>query len=258
MKKALAIILAIVSVISILSFAGCGAPKTDMEAIKKAGVIKVGITEYPPMNYKDDKGEWTGFDTELTKAFAEKLGVEVEFIVLTDWDKKFVELKAGTIDCVWNGMTITEEGRKNASISDVYLKNSQVVVLPTDKADVKSVEDLKGLNFAVENGSAGQAIAEEKGIKFTPVQDMGKALLEVKSGACDGCIIDQTMAEATVGEGTSYANLAIAMTLSTEEFGVAFRQNSDLTAEFNAFLKEYQESGKFAELAAKYEIEIEE
>lgn len=272
MKKFLAIILAIVTVLSVLAFAGCGKKEEEkpnngdvveatgeLAEIKEKGKLIVGITEYPPMNFKDKKGEWTGFDTELTYAFAEKIGVDVEFIVLTDWDKKFVELKSGTIDCVWNGMTITEEGRKNASISDVYLKNSQVVVLPADKAAaVKTVDDLKGLNFAVENGSAGQAIAKEKGIEFTPVQDMGKALLEVKSGACDGCIIDKTMAEATVGEGTSYEKLAISITLSTEEFGVAFRQDSNLTAEFNAFLKDYQASGDFAKLAAKYEVNIEE
>jgi polar amino acid transport system substrate-binding protein len=250
MKKFIAIALAVLTAVMVFAFAGCGD--------KKAEVLKVGITEYPPMNFKDENGEWTGFDTELTLAFAEKIGMDVEFIVLTDWDKKFIELKAGTIDCVWNGMTITEEGRKNADISDVYLKNSQVVVLPADKSSpAKTVEDLKGLTFAVENGSAGQSIAEKNGLKVTAVQDMGKALLEVKSGACDGAIIDQTMAEATVGEGTSYANLAVAMTLSTEEFGVAFRQGSELTAQFNEFLKEYNDNGKFAELAAKYEIQIE-
>lgn len=258
MKKFIAIALAVLTAVMVFAFAGCGAPKTDMDAVKKAGIIKVGITEYPPMNFKDANGKWTGFDTELTEAFAEKLGVDVEFIVLTDWDKKFVELSAGTIDCVWNGMTITEEGRKSASISDVYLKNSQVVVLPADKAaTLTTVDAIKDLTFAVENGSAGQAIAKDKGIKFTPVKDMGTALLEVQSGACDGCIIDKTMADATVGEGSSYKNLAIAMTLSTEEFGVAFRKNSNLTAEFNTFLKEYQDNGKFAELAEKYEVNVE-
>ncbi len=257
MKKVLSIILAVVTVLSVLALAGCGAPKTDMEAIKKEGKIIVGITDYPPMNYKDANGKWIGFDSELTEAFAKRLGVEVEFIEI-NWDTKFVDLKAGTIDCVWNGMTITDEARNSASISDVYLKNSQVVVLPAAKAAaVKSVADLKGLNFAVEKGSAGKSVAEAEKLTFTEVDTMSKALLEVKSGNCDGCIIDKTMADATVGAGTSYENLAVSITLSTEEFGVAFRQNSDLTAEFNAFLKEYQESGEFAKLAAKYDVDIE-
>ncbi len=271
MKKYLAIILAIVTALSVFAFAGCGKTETpdtnndekpavsDMGDIKEKGKLVVGITEYPPMNFKDDKGEWTGFDTELTYAFAEKLGVDVEFVVLADWGAKFTELNSGSIDCVWNGMTITDEARKNASVSDVYLKNSQVVVLPADKAAaVKSAEDLKDFTFAVEEGSAGQSIAEETGLKTVAVKDMAMALVETKSGACDGCIIDKTMADATVGEGASYANLAVAMTLSTEEFGVAFRPESDLTAEFNAFLKDYQESGKFAALAEKYEVAIED
>ncbi len=268
MKKYLAIILAIVTVLSVLAFAGCGkkeeTPNNDdvveatgeLAEIKEKGKIIVGITDYPPMNYKEN-GEWVGFDTELTQAFAKKLGVEVEFVEI-NWDNKFIDLKAGTIDCIWNGMTITDEGRKSASISDVYLKNSQVVVLPADKAaTVKTINDLKDLTFAVEKGSAGKSVAEAEGLKFVEADTMSKALLEVKGGTSDACIIDKTMAEATVGAGTSYEKLAISITLSTEEFGVAFRQDSNLTAEFNAFLKDYQASGDFAKLAAKYEVNIE-
>ena len=266
MKKILALALAALMVATcVVSFASCG-KKDDWKRIEKKGKFICGITIYAPMNYydangdlkQDDTGTLVGFDTELAKLVAEKLGVEVEFVVLADWGKKFMDLQAGTIDCVWNGMTITDEARKNASVSDVYLKNSQVVVLPADKAAaVKSAEDLKDFTFAVEEGSAGQSIAEETGLKTVAVKDMAMALVETKSGACDGCIIDKTMADATVGEGASYANLAVAMTLSTEEFGVAFRPESDLTAEFNAFLKDYQESGKFAALAEKYEVAIE-
>lgn len=271
MKKVLALILAIVSVFSILAFAGCGksdADKnddpskkdeqpafSDMADIKEKGTLVVGITEYPPMNYKENN-EWTGFDTELTYAFAEKLGVEVEFVVLADWGAKFNELKAGSIDCVWNGMTISDEALNNSSVSDSYAQNSQVVVLPADKAaKVKSVEDLKEFTFAVEEGSAGQDVAEANGLKALPAQDMAKALVEVTSGASDGCIIDKTMAQATVGKG-SYKNLAVSLSLSTEEFGVSFREGSDLTAEFNAFLKEYRDNGDLAKLAEKYSVEI--
>lgn len=278
MKKVLALILAIVSVFSILALAGCGdhgaeadannqgttvkpeitaADKSgDIADIQKKGKIVVGITEYPPMNYKDEKGNWTGFDTELTQAFAKKLGVNVEFVVLADWGKKFIELNSGSIDCVWNGMTITDEAKKNSSVSDSYAQNSQVVVLPADKAAaVKSVEDLKAYTFAVEEGSAGQDVAESNGLKTVASQDMAAALMEANSGACDGCIIDKTMAEATVGTG-NYKNLAVSLSLSTEEFGVSFRTGSDLTAEFNKFLAEYRENGELAKLAEKYSVEI--
>ncbi len=260
MKKVLAIVLAVLTAFMVFALAGCGekTAATDLEYVKEKGTLVVGITDYPPMNYKDDNGEWTGFDTELTLAFAEKLGVEVEFVVLADWGKKFIELSSKSIDCVWNGMTITDEALKNSSVSDVYLKNSQVVVIAADKAaTAKTVDDVKDLTFAVEDGSAGQTAGNDNGLKTVAVKDMATALLEVQSGACDGCIIDKTMADATVGEGTSYAGLGVAMTLSTEKFGISFRKNSDITAELNAFLTEYKESGKFAELAEKYGVSIE-
>lgn len=271
MKKFLALLLALSMV---FCFAACGGngndePETgtqapdanvtsDLAYVKENGKLIVGITDYPPMNYQEN-GKWVGFDTELTYAFAEKLGVDVEFVVLADWGKKFIELSSKSVDCVWNGMTITDEALKNASVSDVYLQNSQVVVLAADKAaTLNTVDAIKDLEFAVEEGSAGQTAAEDNGLKAIAVKDMAAALLEVKSGSCDGCIIDKTMADATIGEGKSYANLAVAMTLSTEEFGIAFRKGSDITAELNAFLKEYKASGEFAKLAAKYEVNIEE
>lgn len=261
-KKSIAIIMAVLAVILCVTLAACGGggdkPASEVAKIKEAGKIVVGITDYKPMNYKED-GEWVGFDTELTYAFAEKLGVEVEFVVLADWGKKFLDLQAGTIDCVWNGMTITDEALNNSSVSDVYLKNSQVVVLPAEKAaKLTKVEDVKDLTFAVEEGSAGQTAGNDNGLKTVAVKDMAAALLEAKSGACDGCIIDKTMADATVGAGTSYADLGVAMTLSTEEFGISFRKGSDLTAELNTFLKEYKESGEFKKLADKYGVTVEE
>ncbi|MBR6530948.1 MAG: transporter substrate-binding domain-containing protein [Clostridia bacterium] len=261
MKKFIAIALAVLTAVMVFAFAGCG-DKTnttsELAAVKEKGKIVVGITDYKPMNYQEN-GEWVGFDTELTYAFAEKLGVEVEFVVLADWGKKFLDLQAGTIDCVWNGMTITDEARNNSSVSDVYLKNSQVVVLPADKAAaLTTVDAIKDLTFAVEEGSAGQTAGNDNGLKTVAVKDMATALLEAKSGACDGCIIDKTMADATVGAGTSYADLGVAMTLSTEEFGISFRKGSDLTAELNTFLKEYQASGEFKKLAEKYGVTVEE
>lgn len=232
-------------------------PLFDLQAIQSDGVIKVGITECPPMNYKDNNGDWTGFDTELAQAFAERLGVEVEFIVLTDCGAKFSELNAGSIDCIWNGMVITEEAKNNASVSDSYAQVSQVAVLPADIAtQIETVQDLRAYTFSVEEVSVGQSVAEDNGLNYTTTWDMITALDEVKSGACEGCIIDRTLAEACVNEGNDYEDLAISLTLSAEEYGVAFRQDSDLTAEFNTFLKEYRESGELAKLAEKYNVEI--
>ena len=169
----------------------------DLDAIKAAGKLVIGITDYEPMNYKDDKGEWTGFDTEFALIVCEKLGVEAEFVEI-EWDSKFLALESKAIDCIWNGMTISEEVLKNTSCSKAYVKNAQVVVMAKDKiGEYKDAASLKDLTVAVESGSAGFTAAKDSGIEnITEAGTQTDALLEVQSGACDACIIDLTMANA--------------------------------------------------------------
>ena len=169
----------------------------DLKYITDNGKMIIGITDYEPMNYKDEKGEWTGFDTEFALAVCEKLGVKAEFIEI-DWDSKFLALESKAIDCIWNGMTISEDVLKNTSCSVAYVKNAQVVVMAASKADqYKDAESMKDLTFAVESGSAGATAAADNG--FANVVETGTqtdAYLEVMSGSCDACIIDLTMANA--------------------------------------------------------------
>ncbi len=257
MKKLIALTLAILMIAA--CFAGC-APKTnddsDLAAIKNSGKIIVGITDYAPMDYKDENGEWTGFDAEFARLFAKELDVEIEFFVIADWSKKFVELSDKNIDAVWNGMTITNEALLNAKVSDPYVQNKQVVVMKADKvAEYTTADSLKDLKIAVENGSAGQSAAE--GIEpkqIISVQDQAAALLEVKAGTSDACIIDSTMASAMTGEGTDYADLAAGIALTDELYGVAFRKDSDLAETFNAFMDKLIEDGTLTELAKKYNL----
>ena len=291
-KKTLAIIVAILAVVLCFTLAACGdktevddslndeanvsgtvdpsdegtsaedetlAVVEDLAKIREAGKLVVGMTIYEPMNYWADeaKTELTGFDTEFAIAVAEKLGVEVEFIEI-NWDRKFEELDAKTIDCVWNGMTITEEALANASVSDPYIKNAQVLVMKKDKiADYADVESIKDLTFAAEAGSAGEAVIKDLGIEnVTAVLDQAKALVEVNAGAADACVIDITMAKAMTGEGTSNANLTYGLELSTEEYGIACRKNSDLATEINKIMAEMKADGSLQALADKYELNL--
>ena len=171
----------------------------DVDYVKANGKMIIGITDYEPMNYKDEKDQWTGFDTEFALAVCEKLGVEAEFVEI-DWDNKFVALESKAIDCIWNGMTISDDVIKNTSCSVAYVKNAQVVVMnKDDAAKYTTPESMAELSFAVESGSAGAAAAEENA--YADVVEVGTqtdALLEVKSGSCDACIIDLTMANAMV------------------------------------------------------------
>lgn len=234
------------------------AAATDLSYIQDNGKLIVGITDYAPMDYKDDNGEWTGFDAEFAQLFAKELGVECEFFVIADWGKKFVELETKNIDAVWNGMTITDEAKLNASVSNPYVVNAQVLVMKADKiASYKDAASIADLAVAVENGSAGQDAAEAAGVKnIIAVQDQAAALLEVKAGTSDACVIDITMANAMTGEGTDYADLAAGFSLTSEEYGVAFRKDSDLTAKFNDFMAKLIADGTLQALADKYELTL--
>lgn len=275
MKRKLALFLAIVAIFtSVLAFAGCGkkdvsngdgadksekTTKSDMAYIKEKGTLVIGMTEYEPMNYKDKStGEWTGFDTEFAQAVAAKLGVKVEFIVLSDWEQKFTELDSKSIDCIWNGMTITDEALKNASVTDAYVKNAQVVVAKKDiAAKYKSLDEMKDLAFAVEGGSAGNKAVEDAGIKnIIKLDAQSNTLTEVKTGASDACVIDITMANNMIGEGTSYSDLVQVCSLNEEEYGIAFRKGSDVTAEVNKIMAEMKQDGTLDNLAKKYDLTL--
>ena len=225
------------------------AAESDMAYVKEKGTLVVGMTDFKPMDYKDENGEWIGFDADMAKAFAESLGVEVEFIEI-NWDNKLMELDTKGIDVIWNGMTINDEVKAGASVSEPYCRNGQVVVVPADKAeDYQTVESLSGLNFAVENGSQGAAQLDELGLTYVAKTTQADALMEVASGASDACVIDLLMAGAMIGEGTSYPDLTYTVQLNDEEYGVAFRKGSDLTEAFNTFWKEAYDAGTVMETA---------
>ena len=234
------------------------AADSDMAYVQSKGTLVVGITDFAPMDYQDADGSWIGFDADLAKAFAESLGVEVQFQTI-EWDNKVMELDGKTIDVVWNGMTLTDEVTSSMACSNAYCNNAQVVILPADKAaDYGTVDSLSGLRFAVESGSAGMAQAEEKGLTYTDVVDQATALLEVKSGTADAAIIDSLMAGAMVGEGTNYADLAIGPVLNAEtgeQYGVGFRKGSDAAAALNEFFRQQWESGALQTLAEQYGVQ---
>ena len=237
------------------SSADSSAAKSDLAYVQDKGTLVVGITEFEPMDYQDASGEWIGFDADMAKAFADSLGVEVEFQVI-DWDNKVFELDGKTIDVVWNGMTLTDEVKSAMECSNAYCNNAQVVIVPADKAaDYQTVDSVKGLAFAVESGSAGKAEVEALGADYTEVMDQATALLEVSSGTADAAVIDSLMAAAMVGEGTSYADLTYTVGLNSEEYGVGFRKGSDLAAALNDFFKAAYADGSMQTMAEAYGVQ---
>ena len=235
--------------------------ESDLAYVQDKGTLVVGITDFAPMDYRDENGEWIGFVADMAKAFAEEIGVEAEFIEI-NWDNKIMELDTKAIDAVWNGMTLTDEVTTTMNCSDPYCVNAQVLVVPSDVADqYQDAASLTDLNIAVESGSAGQAAAEELGLNFTAVQSQANALMEVASGASDACVIDLLMAGAMIGEGTSYPDLTYTVNLNeasgadSEYYGVGFRQDSDLTEAFNEFYAAAYADGTVEELATTYGVQ---
>ena len=228
---------------------------SDVEYIKGKGSLIVGITDFAPMDYKDDNGNWIGFDADMATKIAESLGVAVEFVEI-DWDNKILELDNKSIDVVWNGMTLTSEVTNAMECTNAYLNNAQVVVVPSADADkYKSVEDLASLSFAVESGSAGEQAAVDNGFDYTSLTSQADAVMEVEAGTSGACIIDLLMAGAMVGEGTSYADLTHTVELTTEEYGIGCRKGSDLAAYINDQLKTLYADGTMQEIAKNYGVQ---
>ena len=238
------------------STAAAGA--SDLDYIKGTGKMTIGYTVYEPMNYTDADGNFTGFDTELATAVCEKLGVEPEFVEI-NWDTKIVELDAKSIDCIWNGMTLTDDIQANTACTKAYAKNAQVVVMKAD-ADYSSTADLVGKTVVAEAGSAGEsAINDDESLAqadYVSKSVQTDCLMEVAAGTADAAVLDVTLASAMIGDGTDYANLAIKDELNAEEYGVAFRKGSDAADAVNAAFDELKADGTMQALADKYSLAL--
>ena len=278
MKKTIALLAALGMSVSLL--AGCGssasssaasseaasseaasssaAADSDLDYIKGNGKMVIGYTVYAPMNYTDDEGNFTGFDTELATAVCEKLGVEPDFVEI-NWDTKIVELDAKSIDCIWNGMTLTDDIMANTATTKAYAKNAQVVVVK-DGTDYSSTADLVGKTVVAEAGSAGEA-AIEGDENLAQADYVSKSvqtdcLMEVAAGTADAAVLDLTLANAMIGEGTDYADLKIVDELNAEEYGVAFRKGSDAAAAVDEAFDALKADGTMQALADKYDLAL--
>ena len=223
---------------------------SDLDYIKGKGKMTIGYTVYEPMNYTDADGNFT--------AVCEKLGVEPEFVEI-NWDTKIVELDAKSIDCIWNGMTLTDDIQANTACTKAYAKNAQVVVMKAD-ADYSSTADLVGKTVVAEASSAGEsAINDDESLSqadYVSKSVQTDCLMEVAAGTADAAVLDLTLASAMIGDGTDYADLAIKDELNAEEYGVAFRKGSDAADAVNAAFDELKADGTMQALADKYSLAL--
>ena len=254
MKKLITILLALVLSVACLFSFGCA---EKQKTVGENGKIIVGVTDYAPMDYLED-GKWVGFDAELAEEVFGNLGYTVEFKEI-DWDTKIVTLNAGTIDCIWNGMTVTDELLSNLLLSNVYLQNFQVaVVRVADMANYNTTADLAGKKVAVESGSAAESAIKDISCELKKANNQNAAVLDVFGNQSDVAIVDYTLAKELVLNPSSeyFGALAIKeLDFAVEEFAIAFRKSdSKLCWNVNKAIDNLTKSGFVGALALKYGI----
>lgn len=252
MKKLLTLLFVILLV-------GCQAKAVDeidssLDSIIEKGKMVVGFTEYPPMGFKLD-GEVTGFDIDIAKAVAKRLGIEAEFVYI-DWDSKVLELEAGNIDMIWNGLTITEDRQKEILFSKPYF-NNRIVILTLSNTSINSISDLAGKSVGVELQSSGQSALEKSDvmskinemIKYTSISE---AVLDLKAGGIDAIVADEIFARYAVSKDTNSFKISNEV-FNSENYGIGFRlEDIALRDKIDQIIDELAEDGTALEISLKW------
>ena len=257
MKKFSAIVLAAATIgMGAAGMAGC---KDNLKPIveREDKNIVVGVTNYKPMDYIEN-GEWVGFDADLARKVFSNLGYTVKFQEM-DWNTKIVTLKAGTIDVIWNGMTVTDELKENILLSDVYLENRQYGVVKASEAEnYTSAANLAGKTVAYESGSAAEGLVKDIECTKNGINTQNAAVMEVAANKSDVAVVDYLLAVTLTSEGSDYFGKLVAVDLgfAVEEFAIGFRKiDTQLCDDVNAQIKKLTEEGFVRTLAEKYGIE---
>jgi polar amino acid transport system substrate-binding protein len=211
---------------------------------------------FPPMGYRDENNEIVGYDVDLAKEVAKRLGVELVLQPI-DWNAKEQELNTGEIDCIWNGFTITEERKQNVLYTPPYLKNAQVIVVKGD-SPVQTLNDLAGKKAGTQAGSSSvEAIDEAPEFKASlkevvEYKDFLTALMDLDVGGTDAVVIDLVVANDNINRSGKNFRI-LDETLGEEEFGIGFRKNDKALADkVWATLLEMAADGTAAQIAAKW------
>lgn len=274
LRKILALVLALMLAVTVLAACGSAPSSTetsdkaadtaadtsegsDLAYIQDKGEMVIGITLFEPMNYYEGD-ELVGFETEFATAVCEKLGVTPKFQEI-NWDSKEIELNSKNIDCIWNGLTITDERKENMAITEPYMNNRQVMIVKAENVEAYS-SNVDNLNVIAEVDSTGYELIEDDeffaNANVTAVDSQAKALMDVAAGTSDAAVVDYVSSIGSIGEGTDYADLVVAPNeFPGDEYGVAFRKGSDAAEAVTEAMKEVAQDGTLAAIAEKYGLQ---
>lgn len=260
MKK---LLLLLVSIFMVLTLAACGSKKEEtaeaadrLEAIKKAGVITVATEgDWSPYTYHDEAtGELVGFDVELGKLIADKLGVSVEYQE-TDWDSILAGVQTGRYDLAINGVTYTDERAESYNFSDPYLFDQTVLIVMEDNDEIKTFEDLDGRVSTNSPGSSYAEMAEGYGSTVTYITTFADTIQLLQRGDAEATINALAVFNDYVREKGAEAGIKIVDRTEPEKTVIAAQKSDDtltLVEEINKILADYKADGTLKALSEKY------
>ena len=250
---------------SLALMAGCGnndvqdgdADADGQDAAKETLVVGLDDT-FAPMGFRDEQGNLVGFDIDLATAVADELGMQVEFKPI-DWNAKEMELKAGTIDCVWNGMSITPERQENMALTNKYLNNKIVLMALADSdIDVTSAKELADLKIGtqVDSSALQMLMANEAYESFkdniSEYETYDTAIMDLKAGRVDVIAVDQVLGEYT-NNNLGGEMKECTYSLGDDYYVIGFeKSNTELRDKVNDAIKALIDNGKAAEISSKW------
>jgi len=242
--------------------AACGqkdepAPQAAAPAPALAKKVIVGLDDnFPPMGFRDDKNELVGFDVDMAREAAKRMGVEVEFKPI-DWSAKEAELNGKRVDALWNGLTITEERKKNIAFTAPYMANHQIIVVAKD-SPIQTKADLAGRVVGAQDGSSAvDAIKKDEPVASSLKElklfgDNVTALMDLSTGRLDAVVVDEVVGRYLASKREGQYRV-LEENFGTEDYGVGLRKDdTELLAKLNDTLDAMKKDGSAARIAQQW------
>lgn len=209
---------------------------------------------FPPMGFTDESNEIIGFDIDVAQEVCDRMGIELVKQPI-NWDTKEQDLNVGRIDCIWNGMSINASRQEAMNLSDAYMKNEMIFVVP-GRSDIKSMDDLSGKTVGVQSGSTAQEILEGwdkySDITASPLEDNVEALRQMELGFSDAVFLDSVVANYFITSNNK-DYVILPGNLEAEEYAIGFRKNDQkLRDEIQNTLSEMKSDGKLGDISTKW------